>query len=264
MFKNFGYISLLWILPAVFIGLFLGPFRIIEFMNIYPTTQISNFSGIFSILMPVSFLKVVLCILAVVLVSIFLSMVFGEMENHMRSGKFRFKHIFRFVNNDILVVLVNIVLLAIIYAVLMFLFGSILFLLHLMFSGLSNAPTVINSIVAIVLSAGVIVLFTLITMVFLINIPNMITNGYSLKEGISSTGQLIGKSTMSLLVAYLLPYIIFIPFVSLLCKTNAFWVANIICAFIEFTYYSTLTMTSFFELSNLPRYDNRKYYNYNK
>ncbi|MGN1213212.1 MAG: hypothetical protein ACI4TZ_04135 [Christensenellales bacterium] len=264
MFKNFGYIALLWLLPAVFVGLFCGPFKIIEFMNLYPTTSISNFGDIFAILMPFDWIKLLLVILAVALVAVFLSMVLGEMESHMRSGKFSFKNMFTLVNNDILVVLINIVLLAVIYALLTFIFGCVSFLFHLMFSGLSNIPTVLNSILTIVLATAFISLYTFITQVFLINIPNMITNGYSLKEGISSTMQLIGKSGFKLWISFLLIYVVIIPFVSLLCKTNVVWIANIICTYLQFMLYSSITMTSFFELSNTPRYDNRKYYNYNK
>lgn len=264
MFKNFGYMSLLWLIPSVFVGLFCGPFKIIEFMNLYPSANIASFGDIFSILMPVDWLKILLCVLAIALVSVFLSMVFGEMESHMRSGKFTFKNMFTFVNNDILVVLFNIVLLAIIYAILMFLFGSLSFLFHLIFSGLSNIPTVLNSIITIIFASGFLALYIFITVVFLVNIPNMITNGYSLKEGISSTMQLIGKKGFKLWVSYLLPYVVIVPFVSLLCKTDFIWIANIICTFAQYMIYSSVTMTSFFELSNTPRYDNRKYYNYNK
>lgn len=264
MFKNFGYMSLLWLLPTVFIGLFCGPYKIIEFVNLYPTTNISNFGDIFAILMPIDWLKVLLGILAIVLVAIFLSMVIGEMESHMRSGKFSFKNMFTFVNNDILVVLINIVLLAVIYTVLTFLFGCIAFLFHLIFSGLAFVPTTLNSIITIVLSCGFVALYVFVTLVFLINIPNMLTNGYSLKEGISSTMQLIGKSGFKLWLSFLLPYVVIIPFVSLLCKTNFVWIANIICTYLQYMLYSSITMTSFFELSNTPRYDNRKYYNYNK
>ena len=90
----------------------------------------------------------------------------------------------------------------------------------------------------------------------------MITNGYSLKVGISSTAQLVGKNTFSLLIAYLAPCIFIIPLVSLLCKTDVSWLANILSCLIMTVYYSALTMTSYFELSDTSRYDNRKYYNY--
>lgn len=263
-FKNFGYISLLWLLPSVFVGLFCGPYKIIEFMNAYPTANIETFGDIFAILMPFSWLKLLLAILAIALVAVFLSMVVGGMESHMRSGKFSFKNMFTFVNNDILVVLINIVLLAVIYAVLTFLFGCLAFLFHLMFSGLANVPTILNSIITIILASGFVALYAFITNIFLVNIPNMITNGYSLKEGISSTMQLIGKKGFKLWFSFMLPYVIIVPFVSLLSSTGFVWIANIVCTYLQYMIYSSITMTSFFELSNTPRYDNRKYYNYNK
>ena len=171
---------------------------------------------------------------------------------------------FTYVNNDILVVLINIILLAVIYAVLTFLLGSISFLLHLIFSGLSNIPTVLNSVFTIILTCAFLALYVFITVVLLVNIPNMITNGYSLKEGISSTMQLIGKSGFKLWLSFLLPYVIFIPFVILLCDTGFVWIASIVCTYLQYMIYSSTAMTSFFELSGTPRYDNRKYYNYNK
>lgn len=264
MFKNFLYIFLLCLIPAVFVGLFCGPYQIVEFMNIYSSKEILNFSSIFQILMPFDWLRILLSILGVLLVSVFISMVLGEMERHMRSGKSNFKHMFSYVNNDIMVVMINLVVLAIIYLVFTFLLGSILFLFHLMLSGLGNVPTVLNVIFAIVFCCVHIVVYTFATILFLTNIPNMITNGYSFKEGVSSTCQLIGKSAFKLLLAFILPYAIIIAFISPLAKTNLLWIPNIVCTLLQYMYYSSLAMTSFFELSNTPRYDNRKYYNYNK
>lgn len=264
MFKNFGFVALVWLLPSVFLGLLCNPFKVVEFVNVYPTTTISSFGDIFAILMPFSWLEVLFGVLGVLIVSLFLSMAFGHMENHMRSGKYNFKNTFNFINNNILVVLANVIILAVLYVLLTFLFGSIAFLFHLLFSGLSNIPTIANSIVTIVFGCGFACLYTFLTVVFLTNIQNMLANGYSLKEGISNTMQLIGKKGFMLLVCYLIPFAIIVPFVSLLCKTNFLWIANILCTYIQFMIYSCMTMTGYFELSNTPRYDNRKYYNYNK
>lgn len=261
-FKNSWWMMLIWLLPSIFAGLLIGPFQIVQFMNVYPSTPIGGFSDIFKILMPFEWLKIIFVILGILLVAIFLCMAFGETESHMRSGKLRFKEIFSYVNNDILVTLVNVLLIVVIYAVLTFLLGSILFLLHLLLSGLSNVPTVLNIIIAIVFCVAILIVFTFAVLLFLINIPNMISNGYSFKEGISSTMQLISKNTFKLLLAYLVPYLIIIPLVSGLCRTNALWVANILCFLVTMSYYSSLTMTVYYELSNTSRYDNRKYYNY--
>ena len=260
--KNCWWLLLLWLVPSVFIGLLTGPFQIVEFINKYPATVISGFGDIFKILMPISWQRIVFALIGVILVSVFLSMSVGQTESHMRSGKLNFKEIFSYINNDILVVIINVFVIEIVNLLLTFIFGSIIFLFHLLLSGLSSVPTVLTVIIAIVLCCLLLVMYGFVLAMFLINVPNMITNGYSFKEGVSSTAQLMGKNGFKLVVAYLLPYVVAIPFVSLLCKTNALWVANVISFWLMCAYYSSLTMTAYFELSDTNRYDNRKYYNY--
>ena len=260
--KNSWWLMLMWLLPSVFVGLCCNPFGLIQFANMYPNSTISHFGDIFAILMPVDWLKFVFLILGILLVSVFLSMVFGQTESHMRSGKLSFKELFSYVNNNVLVVLVNVVFLELINLAVTFLFGCVSFLIHITLSGLANPPTVISSVVVIIIACAVLITTLLLDILFFVNIPNMISNGYSLKEGISSTAQLIGKNTFSLLLAYLIPYVVIIPLVSLLCKTGVAWLANILSFLILTVFYSALTMTAYFELSDTNRYDNRKYYNY--
>ena len=260
--KNCWWLLLIWLVPSVFIGLLTGPFQIVEFINNYPTTVISGFGDIFKILMPISWQRVVFALIGVILVSVFLSMSVGQTESHMRSGKLNFKEIFSYINNDILVVIINVVVIEVVNLFLTFILGSIIFLVHLLLCGLSSVPSVLMVIIAVVLCCALLLLYGFVLVMFLLNIPNMITNGYSFKEGVSSTAQLIGKNAFRLIIAYLLPYVIAIPFVSLLCKSNALWVANVISFWLLSTYYSSLTMTAYFELSDTNRYDNRKYYNY--
>lgn len=261
-FKNSWWLLLVWLLPSVFVGLCTGPFQLIEFMNKYPSTVINSYGDIFKILMPISWQGVVFIALGIVLISIFLSMSFGETESHMRSGKLDFKGIFSYVNNDILVTVINIVIIELVYVALTFILGSIMFLLHLLLSGFSCVPTVLNVVIAITLCVAVLILFFVVQAMFLLNIPNMISNGYSLKEGISSTSQLMSRSTFKLLLAYIAPYLIIIPLISLSIHLNLLWLANIVCYLLMASYYSCVTMTSYFELSGTSRYDNRKYYNY--
>ena len=260
--KNCWWLALIWLLPSVFIGLCCGPYQIIHFMNNYPTAVINDFGSIFNLLMPYGWQKIVFALLGILIVSVFLSMAIGQVESHMRSGKLKFREIFTYINNDILVVLINILLLELIYIMLTFIFGSIIFLFHLLISGLSNSPSVLCVIIAIIICCALIFVYILANVEMLINIPNMISNGYSLKEGLSSTTQLISKNTFGLVLAYILPYIIIIPFVSLLCRTSAWWVAEILSFLAMTVYYSAVTMTAYFELSDTNRYDNRKYYTY--
>ena len=231
-FKHGWYLCIMWLLPAIFLGLCCEPFQIIKFLNVYSDNAISNFADIFKILMPISWKTVIFGILAIVLVSVCLSMAVGQIESHMRSGKLNFKEVLSYVNENILVTLANILVAALIYIILTFLLGAILFLFHLMLSGLSNAPTVLNMIFASIFCAIFLILFLFAISLLMVNIPNMIANGYSFKEGISSSVQLIGKNAFKIVFAYLVPFVVVIPFVSLLCKTNVAWIANILCSLI--------------------------------
>lgn len=260
--KNSWWLLLLWLLPSIFVGLCCGPYQIVQFINIYGKTTINGFGDIFTILMPFTWQRVVFTVLGILLVAVFLSMAIGQAESHMRSGKLKFKELFSYINNDILVVLINLVVLELIYIGLTFILGSIIFLFHLVLCGLPSVPSVLCLVIAIVLCCANILLYLLLSATLYINIPNMITNGYSLKEGISSTTQLISKNGFKLVIAYLLPYVIIIPLVSLLHSTSIWWLANILCFLLTSVYYTALTMTSYFELSDTNRYDNRKYYNY--
>ena len=264
LFKSGWYIWLLWLLPAVFLGLTCLPFQLIKFMNTYPSIVITKFGDMFWALLPFTWKNVIFTILGFVLISVVLSMTIGQMESHMRSGKLNFKEIISHVNNNILVTFVNVFIMFLLHLILTFLLGAILFLFHIMFSGLNNSPTILNIIFSVILCSVYLIFFMFILAIFCINIPNMITNGYSLKEGISSSVSLVGNMAFKLAMSFLLPCAIVIPFVSLLAKTKAFWVANLICSLLVLSYYSVMIMTSYFELSNTSRYDNRKYYNYYK
>ena len=130
MIKNYLYIFLFCIIPVAFIGILNSPFKIIEFMNKYPTSLINNFGELFSLIFNLNWLDFVLGILGIVIFSLFLSIILGHMENHMRSGKNNFKNMHSYVNNNILVVLVNVFALVVAYLVLMFLLACLLFLFH--------------------------------------------------------------------------------------------------------------------------------------
>lgn len=258
-FKNFLYIFLLSIIPTVFIGILLSPFKIFEFVAYYAGMPVINFGTIFYALIDFNIVSIILTVLGVVIVALFFSLTIGIMENHMRSGKINYKNMGQYVNNNLLVILANFAIVLIFWFILKFLLSAVLFLLHLIFSGISNSPNVFNIIIAICLTSGIFVFFLQVVSVFLLNIPNMLISGYPTKQAIANSIKLLNKNNFQFLVAMLLPFVIIIPLVCLL-PWNLMFIANILGVLIIFCYYSSLTMTGYFELSGMPRYDNRKYY----
>lgn len=261
IFKNFLYIFLLALAPTAFIGGLLSPFKLFEFMTNYSGIVVNNFGDIFYSLVDFKILPIFLTILAIVVLAIFVSLTIGQMENHMRSGKLNYKGMSQYLNNNITVVVMNLSLILLIWFVLQFLLSAILMLLHLIISGIGNAPNVANIIVAIIFCAFKFALFLQLTAIVLLTIPNMLISGYPTKQAISNAIKILNKNNFKFLFAMLMPFVIIIPLACLL-KGNLVYITNVFGTLILFMYYTALGMTSYFELSSIPRYDNRKYYNY--
>lgn len=261
IFKNFLYIFLLALVPAGFVGTLLSPFKIFEFMTNYSGIVVNNFGDIFYALVNFKIVPIILTILGVAVLAIFVSLTIGQMENHMRSGKLNYKGMSQYINNNILVVAINLCLILLVWFALQFLLSAILMLIHLIFSGIGNTPTVANIVVAIIISAFKFALFLQLTAILFLTIPNMLISGYPTKQAISNAIKILNKNNFNFLLAMLVPFVVIIPLACVL-KGNLVYITNIIGTLILFMYYTSLSMTSYFELSSIPRYDNRKYYNY--
>ena len=124
--KNILYVLLFAVVPTIFIGALLRPFALFEFICNYPSMVVTGFGSIFNSLFSFTFLDVFLFILGIFIVSIFVSMMIGQLENHMRSGKINLKSSITFLNNNFLVVFVNLLILIILLFVLLFLYSAIM------------------------------------------------------------------------------------------------------------------------------------------
>lgn len=261
IFKNILYILLLAIVPTAYFGGLLSPFKTFEFMTNYPKITVNGFGDIFYALIDFKILPIILIILGLAVLAIFVSLAIGQMENHMRSGKLNYKNMYQYLNNNILVVIANLAIIFVIWFVLQFLLSGLLILLHLICSGMGNEPTVVNIVIAVILCALKFILFMGIASVFFLTIPNMLISGYPTKQAIANAIKLMNKNTFAYLFSMLVPFIFIIPLACLL-KGSLVYITNVIGVLILFVYYTSLCMTSYFELSNINRYDNRKYYNY--
>lgn len=261
MYKNILYLFLLSVLPAVFIGTLLSPFKFIEFINNYPKLAISKFGDIFYSVVDISWLKLLFYVLAIVILSIFISLILGMIENHFRSGKRNIKNFKGFINNNIMNVFINLTMLFIIYFLVSFLCATFIYLFHILVSGIGSTPNVFSIIIA---SLFVVIYFCLsvgFSLISFLNIPNMLINGYNFKNSLGGVFNLLYKNPVELLVGMLIPYVIIIPTISLTVNSKLIILFNILGVLICLIYYSSFIMVSYFSLSNLNRYDNRRYYN---
>jgi len=262
LYKNFLHLFLFSLVPALFSGLLLNPFKMIEFVNKYPRTIVKNFGDIFYGIFDISWLRCLLYVFAIIILAIFVSVILGVIENHFRSGKRNVKSIKGYINNNILTVLLNFFVLALAVFVVSFLATTVIYLFHILFSGLNCSPNGGS----IALSIIIVVLYFCanfsLNLLMLLNIPNMIITGYTFKNSIGGTFNFIGKNFVWLLLGSLVPFVITIPLVSIATDSGWLLLVNSICVLFSIMYYSSFIMVSYFDLNNLNRYDNRKYYNF--
>ncbi len=259
--KNILFLFLMSLIPAVFIGSLLSPFKFLEFINNYAKITVVNFGDIFYSIIDISWLKILFYILAFAILSLFLSVIVGEIENHFRSGKKNYFNVKHYINNNILTILLNLLIFVVINFIVSFLCGTLIYLFHVMLCGLNSTASVACVIIAIVLFTLYFCVICLSGLAILINTPNMLFNGYNFKQAISSTINLIGKDFFNLVLAYLLPFVLIIPLISIFNFSSvALHIVSTVCIIISVIYYSSFALTAYFDLSNIARYDERKYF----
>jgi len=161
-----------------------------------------------------------------------------------------------------MVVLLNLIVFTIINFIISFLCGTVIYVFHILIAGLNSSANVATIIIAIIIFTLYLGSMIFVSLVLLMNVPNMLFNGYTFKQSIASSINLISKNLLSLIFAFIIPFVLYIPLISIFNFSSvALKIVNIICLIIAIMYYSSLAMTMYYDLSNLTRYDERKYYN---
>lgn len=260
--KNFLFLSLYAILPTIFVGVLLHPFGLFEFISKYPNIIVKDYGSVINIIFNLNIWRILIALLGVLILCICMSMSFGQIESHMRSGKVNLKKSASFLNNNFMVIVVNVIIMAICIMLIEFLYANLVTLCHLCFSSLNSTPNIATIIIAILLACIAVVLQVQIVAIFLLNIPNMTTNGYPLKQALSNSVKILNKHNFAFMFAIILPFVVIIPLVCVLAGPYV-CIANVVGVFILSVYIPSLVMTGYFSLSNTTRYDNRRYFNYN-
>lgn len=259
--KNILFLFLMSLIPAITIGSLLSPFKFLEFINNYANLTIVGFGDIFYSIIDINWIKILFYALGLILLSVFLSVIVGEIENHFRSGKRNYLNFKHYINNNILTILLNLFIFVVLNFVISFLCGTVIYLFHMIFCGLNTTANVGCVIIAIIVFTLYFCVIGLCGLALLINVPNMMINGYNFKQALSSTINLIGKDFFNLVLAFILPFALIIPLISIFNFSSiALHIVNSICLIISIIYYSSFALSAYFDLSNLPRYDERKYF----
>ena len=254
-FNNLKYTILFALLPAVFVGYFMQPFCLTNFLGAYPHLVVEGYTSVFNAFFNFGWQNIILTILALLVVVFIMTILFGYIERHMRTGKFSIDDTKQIFNSNILVVGLYSLLIIVLYMVFMIVLSLVLFWAHLLISGANCAPTTFNIVFAYILSITFFLAFFRLLMQIYLSIPETLTTGYSLSSCMREVGDSLGKNTFKVYIAYVLPLVVHFP---VLVLTFGHWTQIIVTFVLMMFYiisYVSLTYVVYFDIYNLPRKD---------
>ncbi len=253
-FKNFLYLVVFAVIPAVFVGLLLKPFGIFEFAFEYHNLTIKNYGDLFVNLFFGSWWCLLYLAVGLIFVIIFTSLTLGFIESHFRMGKPSFTNSFS-LNNNVIGVAKSTFALFLLAFVLEFLLSLLLLFMHFLCGG-----TVVAIIFNYVIAIGLCVLLGRIFNLFGYATIDMLINNAPLLVGLSNASRAMslgsGKAWFIEVVGLLICFVIMQVF-ALINLTN---VGSIISILLFMPLVCVNSMTLFFERNGLSRKDTLKYY----
>lgn len=192
-------------------------------------------------------------VLAIILISFFLSLLLGAIDRHMKIGKFSFARPFSNLNETVLVVTPVVVVFILLLELVAFVNSSFVFL----FAKMPTVPSVILSIlITLVFYSAVFIVFAQ----FMLLIPSQTVAGYPILDAcIYSTRMISGKCRivyLDFLALALIAIGVSTLFVGLLPELKILqFVIDTILYNILLMYLIVYPMVAYFELSSEPRRD---------
>ncbi len=260
-FKNILYMLLFAIIPAVFIGVVIHPFSLIEMLYNYPSMASYTFGSFFANVYMGGWWLILWFILGFLILVVAISFLVGKIEFHFRTGRFDISsHSARGLNNNFGDLAIMALLMMLVDFILNLLAILLMFLTHFIIcadGGAVLASTIINWVIGILFTAfeGV------CTCVFMFAAIDMIIMGSPLTVAISNVFNSYSQKIWSNILVGAFPFLVGIALTVIGSLIGVVWLTNIISMLFIIPYVCILGMVQFFKYYDIPRYDNRKYYN---
>lgn len=262
MFKTFPYFCLVALVPSAFSGFFGSPIsNILFFYDNYKTPIEAMPTGYVQVLSDMFgyFDNGWLLLAGFGLALVFVSLIIGLMERHLRSGRFGYKNPLRRINESLLAILPLFLVVLVVQILFSLISSGIVVLGHYIFSKFGSSPTILSwSITIIVIIALQLLIIEIYSICLLIPPVYMIT-GYPYASAISYAAKLRHKEAFKIFFACLWPF--FVVFVLGLLSRLAIFLAipiNILCYVFLYLYFCSLSMTAYYELTGTERMDYRR------
>lgn len=256
--KNFWYLALVLLLPAVAVGLLTEPSTMIRLFVHFEDLNLMTFADVFFAISELNWISVAVGIFAVPLISVFFSIVCGLESKHMRWGILSSKGLSKRINNNFLPVFK----MMLVFLFIIELYAVVCSLFTFLWIGIIN-----NSAVALALTITFnVVLFVvmLFAMILLsLTIPIMSITGKNLRKSIAESITLIKGKFFKMLFAVVVPVLIPYTTMSVLAAFDFAWwrkIVNIFMILFIFAYYITLMYTTYLDISDIDREDLKNKY----
>ena len=261
IYKNFFKVFLFALLPALFFGSFVNVFDITNFVANYSQLSLTSLSQTIQLFISTNWTELLLFILSGILIFVFMSAYIGNIETHFRSGKFKKIQFADYLNNNLLVTLAYGFMLAIIMILYKILIGILIFTSHIIFSGIGNIPNTFTIIFVILLVLFSFVLLSVLFNVLLLAMPITISTGYSIRNSFFEANEILVKRHTQTMLSILVVASVVFAFNLLGILFGFSWLSSVLSLFIMFMYYPILSFVTYYDYSDIKRYDNvSKYY----
>lgn len=260
MFRAFGVLALVCLPAAVVLGIFTKPMGSLSYLAAYSQTAVRGFPDMFWLIFNRYATKYVYPLVLILSSLVFCtSLCLSIIEKHFRVGKLLLVSPLKQINIYFLPVALSFILLSLILALYGMVQTGVLTLLHGLISGWGY-PSVLNLILAAVISLALFVLFVLAACSTMYWAPMMVIYGFSFRDAAASSLRLIDGKTGRILAGLLFPFLL----VAVLESVFSFIPNKYVCAALGVAEYLFLIMyviayimVSMFDLSGMERRDEK-------
>lgn len=257
-FKNFFYLILLALVPAVFLGLLVEPFGIYQFVFDYHDMTFFTFGDFFWQVFGLTWYRLIYIVLGLGIFVISASLILGFIEHHFRVGDRSLRSSFS-LNNNALGVFKTTLILCVVSFVLNLIAMLLMFFIHYLGAN-DGVGSIFSNIINYVIVLGLMVLFGRGLSLFGYATVEMLLEGSPIMVGLSNGMRAMGKRGIQLFITEIIImgscFVIMIVFSALKLAL----LGNVLSCLVFISLLCVNSMVLFFDTNHHERMDKLKYY----
>ena len=251
---------LIALIPAVIMGIFSSPSKIVPFLFAYTPGRLSSLGVSIWRLSPVG--NPIWLLLIIPAAFLFCAATLGLAEHKMRVGNYGFHGFWQRMNFGITALIAPFAVMIAIYAAWLFLSACVLtFIEYICFAVIGSAALSITMVV--IFSLALCFLLILMFSLLLLWAPVILVSGYGIADSWYYQTRLLSGKVLKFALAMAVPFAassVLVTCFGLFLSAHFMIYVNILCYTFIIIYLIGLAMTAYFKLSDTPRKDIKKKY----